>query len=336
MSYIRTFSRTISVPYSVTVNYPASQSGGSVTRSGTATETVVVEIEVDTNPFDASVGRCNDHVNGLTASVGTMNAAQCAAISENAAKVSQTLIDGFFHTVRTDLSTQRAELEQRIESRLLLLRQQAASLQDKRRKMEEDYARTTARYQKLFADLNNELSIRIHEVDQPVFNFANEVDAQNDRMLHTDMIQTAITTSRESSLVQSQLNVARVKHDALSAMNRVQNFLVEKASSERTLQTACTDGNGTDRYLAPVCYIETESENMQVKRQCLAPRIVSSGGNAMDGLCNALADVDFSTPVDSEIEMLQSYFQAEVAQNIKGNDAHSDRVKAMINKLFNR
>ncbi len=339
MSYTRSFTRTVAVHYSGTklVSYPASKDGGTkyVEYSGTAYEDVEVEIEVDTDPFDASVERCNDNVTGLTASVGVMNAAQCAAITENADKVSQTIIDGFFNTVRTDLSTQRAELEQRIESRLLLLRQQAASLLEMRKKMEDDYARTTARYQKLFGDLNNELSIRIHEVDQPIFDIAKEIDTQNDRMLHTDMIQTAITTSKESSSVQSQLNVARVKHDALLAMKRIQDFLVVKASSERTLQTSCTDGTGVDRYLAPVCYIETESENMQVNRQCHAPHVVPSGSHTVDSLCNALSEVNFSASADSEKEMLQSYFQAEVDQKIKGEDVHSDRVKTMINKLFN-
>ena len=102
MSYSRSFTRTVAVHYSgsKSVSYPASQNGGSmsVSYSGTAYEDVEVNIHVDTDPFDASEERCNDHVNGLTASVGVMNAAQCAAIAENADKVSQTIIDGFFNT----------------------------------------------------------------------------------------------------------------------------------------------------------------------------------------------------------------------------------------------
>ena len=100
MSYSRRFTRRIAVPYSgsKSVSYPASEHGGTKTvyYSGTAYEDVEVDVQVDTSPFDASVANCNDNVNGLTASVGAMNAAQCLAISENADKVSKTIIDGFF------------------------------------------------------------------------------------------------------------------------------------------------------------------------------------------------------------------------------------------------
>ena len=159
MSYSRRFSRTVSVHYSGTVSYPASQTGGSVSYSGTAHELVEVDVHVDTGAFDASVAHCNNSVSGLTASVGAMNAAQCLAIRQNADKISKSIIDGFFSTVRTDLRTQKAELEQAIDAKLLLLRQQAQTLQEKQQQMEEDYARTSARYQKIFNDLNNELRI---------------------------------------------------------------------------------------------------------------------------------------------------------------------------------
>ena len=128
--------------------------------SGKAEEMVNVDIYVDTDPFDQSVANCNKSVNGLTASVGAMNAAQCLAISQNADKVSKTLIDGFFHTVRTDLSTQRAELEQTVDARLMLLRQQSQMLQQKRKEMEEHYARTSARYQKMFHTMEREYALQ--------------------------------------------------------------------------------------------------------------------------------------------------------------------------------
>ena len=88
MSYSRKFSKTIAVPYSgsKSYSYPASEHGGTVTihYSGTAYEEVEVDIHVDTAPFESSVSNCNSNVNTLTASVGAMNLAQCAAIKENA------------------------------------------------------------------------------------------------------------------------------------------------------------------------------------------------------------------------------------------------------------
>ena len=340
MSYSRSFRKTISVHYegSKIVSYPASQSGGTTTvhYSGTAYEDVDVNIYVDTLPFDESVHDCNSHVNGLTTSIGAMNVAQCAAIKKNAEKVSKTIIDGFFHTAKADLSTQKAELEQVVEARLLLLRQQAETLREKQKAMEVDYARTTARYQKLFTDLNNELSARIHEIDQPVFNLVKEVDAQSDRMLHTDMVQTAVTMSKESSVLQAQISAATVKHHALEAMNQAQGFLVSKATTEKTIQDSCIEGAGDVRYMIPVCYMKTESENQRVERECFIPDYYSTNKLLKDNLCETLDDVNLDSSDDAFSEQLKSYVQSEIASKVGGDDSHSARVRAMINKMLNK
>lgn len=308
-----------------------------VNFSGTAYEDVDVDIRVNTSSFDNSVADCNVHVNGLTASVGAMNAAQCVSIKKNAEKVSNTIIKGFFHTVRTDLSTQKAELEQKVEARLVLLRQQAETLREKQKTMANDYARTSARYQKLFDDLNNELSVRIHEVDQPVFDLVKAVDAQSDRMLHTDMVQTAVTMSKESSILQAQISSATVKHHALEAMGQAQSFLVAKAKSERTIQETCIDGTGSDSYLIPVCYMQTESDNRRVQKECFVPEYYAKKDESLtQSLCETLENVDFEAAEDDGEEQIKSYVQSEIANNIAGSDEHSSRVRALINKMLNQ
>jgi hypothetical protein len=341
MSYNQKFRRTVSVPYrgSVTVSYPASKTGGTTTAyySGTAHEEVEVDIHVNTVPFDASVADCNNTVGGLTASVGAMNAAQCLAIAQNAEKVSKTIINGFFHTIRTDLSTQKAELEQAIQAKLMLLRQQAESLRKKQENMAEDYARTTARYQKTFEDLNKELSNRIHEIDQPIFKLVSEVDSQSDRMLHTDMVQTAVTMYKESSTLQAQISTATVKRHALEAMNQAQNFLMSKALTERTIQKTTIEGNGQDKYFVPVCYMKTESENKHVEQQCVMPDYyMEKNPRLKENLCNKLEEMELGTDDENSAEQLRSYVQTEIGNNIKGNDIHSTRVRDMINKMLNK
>lgn len=333
MSYNRSFSRTIAVHYSGSVSYPASERGGTVSYSGTAYEDVYVDIHVDTNDFDRSISNCNSTVNGLTASIGAMNAAQCKAINDNANKVSKAIIDGFFHTVRTDLETQKAELQQVIESRLILLRQQAASLREKKENMKEDYARTSARYQKIFSDINNELSVRIHQIDQPIFNFAKDVDDQNSRMLHTDMVQNTVTLNKESGLLQSQISAAMVKQHALLAMNQASEFLMSKARTELTLQNTGLPKFDQDRFYIPVCYMETKSAK-SVEQKC---HINSKYSNCISEQLNkSLSEKDLDKNTDSENNQIKSYFEDEVAQKIKGNDSHSSRVKALILKMFNK
>ena len=341
MSYSRRFSRRVAVPYSgsKTISYPETKGGSTMTVSyhGTAYEDVEVDIYVDTDPFDSSVASCNNHVNGLTASVGAMNTAQCIAISENADKVSKSIIDGFFTTIRTDLSTQKTELEQIIESRLILLRQQAANLKEKQETMWKDYNRTTERYQKLFADLNNELSVRIHQLDQPVFDFAKEIDVQSDRMLRTDLIQTAVTMGKESSLLQAQLSAAAVKNHALGAMNQAQNFLTSKALSEKTILSTTIEGSGEDKYLVPVCYMKTESENHHTEQQCALPDYYESKHpHLKEELCEKLDQTDFDTHEDDSFDNIKSYVQSEIGNNFNKDDAHHIRVMNLITKMLNK
>lgn len=338
MSYTEHFRRRVAVPYSgsVSVSYPASQHGGTTTAyySGTAYEDVDVEIHVDTTPFDRSIDGCNASVGGLTTSVAAMNAAQCASIRENAEKVSSTIINGFFQTVRTDLSTQKAELQQTVQARLILLREQKKSLLALQQKMSEDYARTSARYHKIFSELNDELANRIHEIDRHVFDFAKNVEEQSNRMLKTDMIQSAVTAGKESSILQAQLNVALMKQHALQAMSQAQNFLVNKAVSEKTIQQSVIDGNGSDRYYVPVCYMRTESENKAVSQKCIFPDYYASAKNAIEKKVVAnFEQMDMGFEKSNE---LKSYVQAEVSQNITSNDAHSERVRDMIIKMLNK
>lgn len=341
MSYSRRFSREIQIPYrgNVTAHYPASKSGGTinVSYSGTATEDVNVEIYVDTDDFDSSVKSCNNTVNGLTASVGAMNAAQCLAIKNNADKVSQTIIDGFFHTIRTDLGTHKTELEQAVQAKLLLLRQQADTLRAKQAAMASDYARTTERYQGLFSDLNKELASRIHQVDQPVFKVVQDVDEQSDRMLHTYMVQTAVTMGKENSLLQAQISMANVKKHALEAMSQARNFLESKAHSENAIRESCIEGNGTDRYFVPVCYMKTESDNNLVNAECAIPEYYATQNpDVRKVLCDKLDNTDFGDDDNTDSGQLKSYVQSEINNRIRNNDEHSLRVKSWINKLLNK
>ena len=82
MSYTQTFSSAINVSGSVTVHYPASEHGGSTTAYYEQTVPVNMNVTVNTNPFEQSVQNANLSVDGLTASVTAMNAANCTAIAE--------------------------------------------------------------------------------------------------------------------------------------------------------------------------------------------------------------------------------------------------------------
>ncbi|MGN1101384.1 MAG: hypothetical protein ACI4RG_04270, partial [Huintestinicola sp.] len=99
MSYTRTYSTSVTVYGSESVHYPASEHGGYTTVNYQQTVPVDICITVETSPFDNSVRNVGSNVDGLTASVAAMNAANCAAITANAEQISQSLINGFYSLV---------------------------------------------------------------------------------------------------------------------------------------------------------------------------------------------------------------------------------------------
>lgn len=339
MSYTRKFKRDIRVHYSgsKSVSYPASQSGGSmnVYYEGYATEEVSVEIDVETNPFDKSISNCNAQVAQLTNSVEAFNMAQCATIRENAEKVSKTIIDGFFQSVKSDISTQKMMLQQTVESRLMLLRQQLKTLQEKKEQMQKDYQRTSERYAKIFTDLNNELSSRIHKLDQPVFDLVKQVEQDNQRMLGSTLIHTVATHGKESGIAQAHLNMAKVKEDSNATLLKIHSFLEEKAISDATVRKATVEGNGKDTYYAPVSYISTLSQGGYTNSKCVIPEKYDND-QFNNLLKERMQEEEFKPLSDSEHDQIKSFVQIEMNEQIKENDPHSLRVKEMINKLLSK
>ncbi len=137
-------------------------------------------------------------------------------------------------------------------------------------------------------------------------------------------------------MLQAQINAATVKKHALEAMDMAQRFLTSKAVSERMVKSATIEGSGDEVYMIPACYMRTESEN-SVERKCLVPEYYSrSNEKVQERLCDTLEDYVFPARTESETEQLNSYVQTEIANNISGDDAHSVRVRNMINKMLNQ
>lgn len=341
--YNRSFSKQIEIPYSGSVSgsfsYPASQSGGSrsvtLHYSGTARDLVNVNIHVDTTPFDSSVNNCNSNVNTLTASVGAMNAAQCQAIAKSADAVSSSIINGFFQSVRTDLEAQKVELQQVIQARLLLLRQQKQALAEITAGMEKDYERIAGKYVKIFNDLNKELGVRIRQVDAPVFKVTDMVGEQNDRMMRSSLVSSAAVVASEAATLSSQIEAASVKRRASEAMGRAQKFLLQKGRSDANISAALHSENADATIFSTVCFFEAKGDDGKPKLRCYMPEEVSNRGKGIKSAVEGFAaEVNPDKPSEAESAQIKSFFQSEVDARIKGDDSHSSRVKSLVNSLL--
>jgi hypothetical protein len=134
-----------------------------------------ITVDVETNNFDISVVHCNRSIDGLTGSVAAMNAAQCAAIQQTAEEISQSLINGFFGTIKVELSQQLQALDSAIKAGLGLLESQGKAVSEQKKTMETDYNRISSRYVTIFQDIDSECYKRIYALDKDSFNLTRNV-----------------------------------------------------------------------------------------------------------------------------------------------------------------
>ncbi|GAB1416978.1 hypothetical protein MASR2M117_23840 [Paludibacter sp.] len=342
MSYTRTYRERIAVHYSgsISYSYPASSNGGSGTAhySGTEYEDVNVTIKVDTDPFDASVENCNSDVNMLTGAVVATEVAQIASIDENSKKVGSTIISGFFGYIRSEISQQVVELAQRIDSQLMHLKELSKAVIDKRRQMEGDFMRISSRYVKIFDDLNNELTNRIHEIDKPTFTFKKELDNQNIRSTNNDLVNTVTVFGKEGGELHSKISASITKKRALDTLFKAKSFLWQQKKLNNTTQQSMLNENVECKQYIPVCFMETIDQN-QIGRVLYSTNYVSALQNTLTK--NELIE-QFTEPTNSwksatkeHTDNLRLFFNSELDKSYSTADQHSVRVKEMIQKLAN-
>lgn len=337
MSYRRSFTKTIPVHYSgsksTTVSVGDQTRTVTVHYSGTVYEDVTVNVDVDTNPFDRSVSECNGTVGLLTGSVVATEAAQTASIHEKSRKVGKTIINGFFSTVKSEISQQIAELTSRAEASLIHLREMAQRCVDKQKQMEVDYQRLASRYSDIFRDLDKELENRIYELDRPTFKFKEMSDVSACRGTGTDMASTVAVAGAENGMLEATIGASVAKRQALSAINKANTFLVKQKKTDRLLERCSIKDSSNAIFHTPVCFVETSGQNEAKNRSVYAPAFVDQ--SKLGNLVEEMKTLDY-VYTDEDSAMLKQHFSDEVAAKYAYADSHDERVRDYITKLFNK
>lgn len=332
MSYRRSYHQRITVRYSGSVSYPASQHGGTTSYSGTAYEDVCVNIDVDTNPFDKSIAGCNNIVNLLTGAVIATEAAQIASIESNAKKVARTIIEGFFKNIRFEVSAQITELAQKVDAHLIHLRELSKQLFAKKEQMEVDYNRTANRYNKIFDDLNNELSNRIFELNKPAFTFKQLADNHSQRTTNNDLVGVVAVTGAEGGNLQARIGASISKKRALDAIDQANIFLTKQKRLHHTInQSMLNDNTETTKFL-PVCFLETHNEKNQIDKSIYQSDYLPKMQEG--GVINDFQGQRWITVPKDKQEKISRYFHTELSNAYSAADRHTNRVRDMIVKIF--
>lgn len=337
MSYRRSFNKEIDVYYSGSVNYsyPPSKSGGSgIARySGTAYENVQVNIDVETTPFDNSVAQCNNSVNILTGAVVATEAAQIASINSNAKKVGSTIVEGFFKTIRSEISQQISELSSRVDATLMHLHEMAKRCVEKQKQMESDYNGMSSRYLKIFGDLNNELSNRIYELDKPAFVFKKQSDSQNNRTSKNDLVSTVAVFGAEGGDLQARIGASIAKKRALDAIGKANSFLMKQKRLNDTInQSMLKDSIAAIQY-SPICFIETQNEKSQIEKNVYQAEFLPK--MQANELIADFQGKNWSSFSKESSNQIGRYFNAEVTSRYSDADTHTSRVREIIIKMLN-
>lgn len=332
MSYTRTVSKPVTIHYSKTVSYPASQNGGSITVSGSATEMVNVNVHVNTDPFDNSVAQCNQQVNVLTGAVAATEVAQVKSVSENAKRVAGTIVSGFFKTIGSEISQQINELTNSVDSLALHLVELTKRCLEKQKQMGVDYQRICQRYLKIFDTLNHELKNRIYEIDRPVFGFRERADEYAQKGAGTDMVSTIVVTGSEEAKLQARLSSTNLKHLAADMLNHASDYLHRQRQVRSTIAHHMFRGDAT-RYYVPMMMTERVGDDGVKSAFLYAPRQLANSLNN-GPLRDAIARRQWEPMSDAEHERVARYFNTQVSNHFATPTPHDERVRQTMLQLF--
>jgi hypothetical protein len=331
MSY-RAKSDTISVHWHCSGSASCS-CGKSAHYSRSGTEYVYINIDVDDDPFNDSVRQCNSNVRGLTGAVVATEAAQIASIDSNAKKVGKTIVDGFFKTIRSEISQQIMELSTRLDATLMHLHELGKRCVEKQKQMEGDYGRIASRYLKVFDDLNNELENRIFALDEPAFNFKRGSDQHSLRSLGSDLASTVSVFGREGGELQARIGASVAKKRALDTIGKANTFLLKQKRLNETINQSMLNENVAAVQYLPVCFVETQNEKSQIGKNVYQPDFLPK--MPMNTLMADFQSQKWGGFSSENAIQIGRYFNAELNSRYNSADTHTNRVKENIAKMLN-
>lgn len=318
MGYTRTFSQLITLRYSGTVDGKS--------YSGSVSETVYVNVHVDTNPFDNSVVKGAHKVDELTGAVTVTKAVQLQAIKESAERIGNTIVGGFYRTVQSELTQQMAALSNQVESLTAHIMELAKRCNDKKRQMEVDYGRLTSRYSKLFAELNSELATRVGELDRPAFTTYKTLSEATQRLTVAGGGAETAVAGAESQSVSTLIKASRIKNSARRVVGLISDYLGQARMTESTLSRVSLPGGGqATRYCAVIMGESVTGESGEREVSLYRSHFMPDGVSD-SAVSRSFDNVDWHQPTPETGRRVNDAFSRMVASMAASGDERRQRV----------
>ncbi|MBQ8172105.1 MAG: hypothetical protein IJZ95_08970 [Oscillospiraceae bacterium] len=338
MSYTRTYNGSVTVTGDVTVNYPASQYGGSKTVSYSQTVPLSFNVTVETTPFDQSINSASNQVNGLTAAVAAMNTANCAAITANANRISDSIIDGFYGLIQNDITTKKAECSTLIQTKSALLLAHSEAVRDKHDRMLNDVERERAKFGMVFAELDKELERRVTELDKPAFKLSKKV--RDEIVLKPFLTSAAMTTDQISTGGDdTRIAIAGLRQKISTVLQHLVNSLKNNLSYRQMMHDILWKKDTEEEQLSyiPVAYcISQDLQSANKRCNCF----VSDNANKQQILESVFAYINESSVNppravhEDDMKLIQQAFSSMVQDEYTSFDGHDEYRERVYTEIF--
>ena len=330
-SYKETVSKTVTVPFE------ASNKGG--TKSVTVDIPVEINLHFNTDPFSESVKSCENDITLLTAAVVATEEVEVRKKGESSLRVADSIVNGFFSYIRSEISQQVTELVQVAESKQIVLRELIKRSASVKNQMGKDYNRISSRYMKIFLDLNKELSYRIYELNKYVFNFESDTNNHKVRALSSDLISIIAIFGAECGNLISKISSSVTKKRAYDTITKAKNFILTQKRLYNAIQTGIINENKSGEVVVPVCFIESYSNVHSYDRRVYPQEYLTKmgGTEVWNDIIMQISSEDIKwEPISPQDKSnINLYFEYELEKRIKQGDPHSFRVRETIRKIAN-
>ncbi len=335
MGFLKSYKETVSK--TVTVPYEASNKGG--TKSVTVDIPVEINLHFNTDPFSESVKSCENDITLLTEAVTATEQVEVRIKQENSLKVADSIVNGFFSYIRSEISQQVAELVQVAESKQIVLKELIKRSSSVKTQMERDYNRISSRYMKVFQDLNKELSYRVYELNKYVFSFEAETNNHKVRALSSDLINIIAVFGAECSNLISKISSSVTKKRAYDTITKAKNFILNQKRLYNTIQDSIVNEERSGDVVVPICFIESYSNANSYERKIYPQEYLAQkgGDEVWSDIIMQISSEDIKwEPISQEDKNnIALYFEYELEKRVKQGDSYSFRVRDMIRKIAN-
>ena len=341
MSYSRTYQEIVSKSVSVSYNYPASDRAGTIHDVVTVDIPVTIDIDVDTSEFDHSVGTFKSNINFLQGTITGAEAAHIAAKIQSAKEVSESIVQGFYGLIQSEIGQQISEMMPRVEALTMELMQHQESCVTKQGQFGNDFNRILERYIRLFDDLDKELKNRVLSLNLPANALQGRLSQHLDRYFKSSGVIVSTVHVKERQGLTAKIVASGLKQRAVVFLSNSKKYL-EGQKNLSVQFDEILEKDGADNLMKeklPILFMQYSDVDGAVRTKLFLSEADSGFAEGdvrpqVDSIMNQSDNWKLRDPKGRD--RIGQLINSELVDysNAHGNDQHTGRVVSWIEKLW--